>query len=113
MVIIESDVPDESSRYNKDNYIRNEESDAERDDTLDGDCADEIWVATKAKGKQTRMSFPTFSRACDRYGITDGTGADLASSILHDISNQVTDFKALIINKNKVRREKKKMRKYH
>ena len=60
-VIIESEVSDQLSQYNKDNYIGNEDSDAESDDTLDVDCADEIWMVTDAKGKQTRIVIVFFT----------------------------------------------------
>ena len=44
-----------------------------------------------------------FARAFDTYSITDRRAADLASSIIYDISNQVGDFKAFINNKSIMR----------
>lgn len=53
----------------------------------------------------SRLALPTFTRKCDRRGISDRAAADLASSLLYDVNNQI------IIDRSKVRRERSKTRK--
>lgn len=62
---------------------------------------------------QTRLTIPSFSRVCDRYGVPDRAAAALASALLHDVTSassleNVTN--ELVIDRSKVRRERMKAR---
>lgn len=62
---------------------------------------------------QTRINLSTFARTCDRYGISDRPAAALASALMHDVNahTEVSSTEgAIIIDRSKVRRERKKMR---
>lgn len=61
------------------------------------------------KSPQTRFKLATFARTCDRYGIADRPAAALASALMHDL-NQVSNDVAQVIDRSKVRRERKKLR---
>lgn len=61
------------------------------------------------KSHQTRMKLATFARTCDRYGIADRPAAALASALMYDL-NQVANDVGPVIDRSKVRRERKKLR---
>lgn len=70
----------------------------------------------KAKSSQTRLKLATFARTCDRYGITDRPAAALASALIHDLNQEQKDVGSVdtldsfakVIDRSKVRRERKK-----
>ncbi|CAH2001026.1 unnamed protein product [Acanthoscelides obtectus] len=51
----------------------------------------------------TRLDYTLLSKTCDRFGVSDRAGAAIASVVLHASGSQVID-------KNKLRRERKKAR---
>lgn len=65
---------------------------------------------SKAEGKKDitkkNFSLPMLSKTCDRYGVSDRAAAAIASSVLQDISPGSEP-----IDKSKIRRERKKVRK--
>lgn len=53
---------------------------------------------------------PALARACDRYGVSDRSAAAIASAVLEDVGI-ITENNALsVIDKNKVRRQRRKAR---
>lgn len=62
-------------------------------------------VPEKKTKKSVCVDFPTLSKTCDRYGVSDRAAAAIASSVLFDIGS---DFE--IIDRHKVRRERSKIR---
>lgn len=61
---------------------------------------------------RSQMKLSVFSRKCDRRCVSDRAAADLASALLHDVSEhvQAEDRSASVIDRYKVRREKIKTR---
>lgn len=59
----------------------------------------------KEKNKPTSISFPTLSKTCDRYGVSDRAAAAIASSVLHDIKANIN-----VVDRHKLRRERIKTR---
>ncbi|CAG9791464.1 unnamed protein product [Diatraea saccharalis] len=57
------------------------------------------------KIKKSTLNFPTLSKICDRYGVSDRAAAAIASSVLFDIGSDVE-----IIDRHKLRRERTKTR---
>lgn len=56
------------------------------------------------------ISLPTVARVCDRFGISDRAAAALSTAVLEDM-RLISSDKSEVIDKNKIRREKKKERK--
>lgn len=57
------------------------------------------------KIKKKTLNFPTLSKTCDRYGVSDRAAAAIASSVLFDIGSDVE-----VIDRHKLRRERTKTR---
>lgn len=51
---------------------------------------------------------PTLARACDRHGVSDRCAAALASAVLQDFGVITPTDKSKVIDKNRIRRERKK-----
>lgn len=93
------DYGERSEQYNEDeeNYIN--------EDT------ENVWNPYWKKfTDQTRVNCPTFSKVCDRYGISYRSASLLASSLLHDISKFVPQVNGLVFDKSKIYRERTKLR---
>uniref|UniRef100_A0A6P7HAI7 Uncharacterized protein LOC114349502 n=1 Tax=Diabrotica virgifera virgifera TaxID=50390 RepID=A0A6P7HAI7_DIAVI len=61
--------------------------------------------------EQTRINIGTFARTCNKYGIPDRPAAALASALLKDMGIKETSQSSPVFDKNKVRRERIKIRK--
>ena len=58
-----------------------------------------------------RTPLPMTALTCDRAGISDRQAALLASSVLYDVGMISVEEKEKVIDRSKIRRERKQMRK--
>ncbi|GBM33119.1 hypothetical protein AVEN_56755-1 [Araneus ventricosus] len=66
-------------------------------------------VITLEYQSQNRLDFPTSTRECDRYGILDRAAASFASSVLQDIGIEHEGETSHVVDRNKIRRQRKKL----
>lgn len=66
---------------------------------------------TSAEAGQMRIPLQNLAKEADRYGISDRATASLATAVLIDFGIITKDDQSLVIDKNKVRRERIKLRK--
>ncbi|GBN36473.1 hypothetical protein AVEN_230255-1 [Araneus ventricosus] len=64
-----------------------------------------------AKSSQVRLGLPSTAVAGDKFGVSDRDVAAIASSILHDVGPITSNKSDLVVDENKLRREKAKVRK--
>ncbi|GBM01095.1 hypothetical protein AVEN_136644-1 [Araneus ventricosus] len=64
-----------------------------------------------AKSSQVRLGLPSTAVAGDRFGVSDQDVAAIASSVLHDVGLITSKNSDLVVDENKLRREKAKVRK--
>ncbi|GBM56069.1 hypothetical protein AVEN_123211-1 [Araneus ventricosus] len=64
-----------------------------------------------SKSLQMRLGLPSTFVVGDRFGVSDRAVSAIASSILHDVGLITTNNSDLVVDKNKLRREKAKVRK--
>ncbi|GBO28634.1 hypothetical protein AVEN_155715-1 [Araneus ventricosus] len=64
-----------------------------------------------AKSSQMRLGLPSTPVVGDRCGVSDGAVAAIASSVLHDVGLTTSNNSDLVVDENKLRREKAKVRK--
>ncbi|GBO22453.1 hypothetical protein AVEN_182623-1 [Araneus ventricosus] len=64
-----------------------------------------------AKSSQMRLGLPSTPVVGDRCGVSDGAVAAIASSVLHDVGLITSNNSDLVVDENKLRREKAKVRK--
>lgn len=83
----------------------------EIDDNTVSVSDEEFSVADAAGKSQMRISLPNLVKEADRYGISDRATASLATAVLIDVGIVTKDDQSLVIDKNKVRRERMKFRK--
>lgn len=62
------------------------------------------------KKPQMRIRLTTFAKTCDRHGISDRSAAALASAVLDDIGIVTPEDRSKIIDRSKVRRERRRTR---
>lgn len=62
-------------------------------------------VSQKTRKKSSHIDFPTLSKTCDRYGVSDRAAAAIASSVLFDIGSDID-----VIDRHKLRRQRTKTR---
>ena len=71
---------------------------------------EESQLASKISRKQlfppSRLKLPSLARACDRAGVSDRQAAIIASSALHDVLPDFSVNDAVVIDRNKIRRER-------
>ena len=60
--------------------------------------------------KQMRINLPALVMACDRHRLSDRSAAAISTAVLHDMGLVKNDDMSKIIDKNKIRREREKMR---
>ena len=60
--------------------------------------------------KQMRINLPALAMACDRHGLSDRSAAAISNAVLHNMGLVKDDDMSNIIDKNKVRREREKIR---
>lgn len=83
------------------------------DDTSLDSCEDLMILETKnprPSTSQMRMKLPSVASICDRTGISDRAAATIASAVLQDVGIVTTSDSSKVIDKNKIRRERKKNR---
>lgn len=66
--------------------------------------------ASEAGSKQMRKTLPNLAIACDRAGVSDRAAAIIASSVLQDFGLVTNEKASEVIDRSKLRRERKKMR---
>ncbi|GBN15307.1 hypothetical protein AVEN_6594-1 [Araneus ventricosus] len=66
-------------------------------------------VITLEYQSQNRLDFPTLAKECDRYGISDRAAASFASAVLQDIGIGHEGEASHVIDRNKIRRQRKKL----
>jgi len=62
------------------------------------------------RNHQLRKELPAFARACDRHRVSDRSAAAIATAVLHDFGLISHVDSSNVIDKSKVRRERKKNR---
>ncbi|GBN50348.1 hypothetical protein AVEN_127575-1 [Araneus ventricosus] len=63
-----------------------------------------------AKSSQMRLGLPSTAVFGDRFGVSDRAVVAIASSVLHDVGLTTSYNSDLVVNENKLRREKAKIR---
>ncbi|GBN94938.1 hypothetical protein AVEN_130743-1 [Araneus ventricosus] len=58
-----------------------------------------------------RLGLPSTAAVGDRFGVSDRAVAAIASSVLHDVGLITSNNSDLMVDENKLRREKTKVRK--
>ncbi|GBM37301.1 hypothetical protein AVEN_266399-1 [Araneus ventricosus] len=66
-------------------------------------------VITLEYQSQNRLDFPTLTRECDRYGISDREVASFASAVLQDVGIVHEGETSHVVDHNKIRRQRKKL----
>ena len=59
---------------------------------------------------QNRRSWENLARMCDRYQLSDRAGAAVGTSVLQDLGLVTNDDRSLVIDHQKLRRERKRCR---
>ena len=59
---------------------------------------------------QMREQLPNFARECDRYGLSDRSGAAVASGLLQDLGIVTQASSSKVIDRSKLRRSRTKYR---
>ncbi|GBO17599.1 hypothetical protein AVEN_10158-1, partial [Araneus ventricosus] len=62
-----------------------------------------------AKSSQMRLGLPSNPVVGDRFGVSDRAVAVIASSVLHDVGLITSNNSDLVVDENKLRREKLKL----
>lgn len=65
---------------------------------------------SKPSTSQMRIKLPSVASICDRTGVSDRAAATIASAVLQDVGIISTSDMSKVIDKNKIRRERKKNR---
>ena len=60
--------------------------------------------------RTVRRDPPALARACDRYGMSDRSAAAIAYAVLEDVGLITVNNSSIVIDKNKVRRQRRKAR---
>ncbi|GBM19916.1 hypothetical protein AVEN_2860-1 [Araneus ventricosus] len=77
--------------------------------TLSSSMYTDTDVITLEYQSQNRLDFPTLARECDRYRISDREAASFASAVLQDIGIVPEGETSHMIDRNKIRRQRKKL----
>ena len=84
------------------------------EEDIDDDSDDEDIMLMKEKPKlkdtQMRVKLPSLAIACDRHGVSDRAAAGIVSAVLQDIGIIHSEDKTKVIDRSKVRRERRKKR---
>jgi hypothetical protein len=65
---------------------------------------------TETTTQQMRQKLSTLAQSCDRYGVSDRAGAAIATSVLQDFGIVTPEDNVSVIDRNKLRRERKRKR---
>ena len=96
-----SDLELENISEDDDDYVSHEAKCRKRTD-------DE--TPSTSKAGQMRISLPNLAVACDETGVSDRSSAVIAPSVLHDIEIVSKDTPSKVIDRSKLRRERRKVR---
>ncbi|GBN57274.1 hypothetical protein AVEN_47481-1 [Araneus ventricosus] len=66
-------------------------------------------VITLEYQSQNRLDFLTLTMECDRYGVSDRTATSFASAVLQDIGIAHEGEASHVVDRNKFRRQRKKI----
>ncbi|GBM16057.1 hypothetical protein AVEN_163103-1 [Araneus ventricosus] len=77
--------------------------------TLSSSTYTDTDVITLEYQSKNRLDFPTLARECDRYRISDRDAASFASAVLQDIGIVHEDEASHVVDRNKIRRQSKKL----
>ena len=72
--------------------------------------SDQEVAGNKSPYFQCRRRLPALASACDRYGITDTSGAAIATAVLEDFGVVSSHDTSHVIDPSKIRRERKRKR---
>jgi hypothetical protein len=59
---------------------------------------------------QMRLPLPNVARECDRHGVSDRCAASIVSAVLQDVGLVSANDSSLVVDKNKIRRERFRLR---
>ncbi|GBL87207.1 hypothetical protein AVEN_270492-1 [Araneus ventricosus] len=76
--------------------------------TLSSSSYTDTDVITLEYQSQNRLDFPTIARECDRYGISVRAFASVDSIVSQDIGNVHQGVTSHLVDRNKIRRQRKK-----
>jgi hypothetical protein len=91
-----------------------ESSHTESEDTSDADYPEpesmkrKRSLTQKSVDKKRTRHLPSVAAACDRTCICDGAAAFIVSSVLQDIGDVTQDDRTEVVDRSKIRRERKK-----
>lgn len=95
------------------NVLDMELSDGEETDDIDDSSNTKQEASPKLqrqRSKQMRINLPSLAQACDRTGVSDRSAAIIASAVLKDIGLVTIEETCKIIDRSKIRRERKRTR---
>ena len=79
---------------------------------VESDCiSDSTDSSSFGEVSQMRTSLPNLAMEVDRYGISDRAAAAIATAVLVDLGLVTEDDHSKVIDKNKIKRERRKARK--
>lgn len=73
-------------------------------------CDDSDEGLSKSSKSSKKLKLSSFAEACDRVGVSNRGAALLSSSLMEDITFHNTDSASVIIDKNKIQRERSNTR---
>ena len=65
---------------------------------------------TKADSDQNRMKISSYAGQLDKYNISDGAGAALATALLEDLGMVTEKNRSLVFDRFKIRRARQRVR---
>uniref|UniRef100_A0A8D8THB2 Uncharacterized protein n=1 Tax=Cacopsylla melanoneura TaxID=428564 RepID=A0A8D8THB2_9HEMI len=83
-------------------------SDSSPEENNSSESSEDIYVNTDEE--RNFVTLPSLALVCDRTGVSDRAAAMIASSALKDFGVITHEEKSLVVDRNKVRRERQKMR---
>ena len=92
--------------------VEGDETDQVSDCKASHDSDDEFHVNDTEETRQVRVPLPNLAKEADRYGVSDRAAASLATAVLIDLGIVSKEDQSFVIDKNKVHRERVKLRKF-
>jgi hypothetical protein len=104
---------DNASKLNLETSQVNEtdSDDQESDDSVHNISDDEFSTTDAVAKSQMRIPLPNLVKEADKYGISDRATASLATAVLIDFGIVTKADRSLVVDNNKVHRERMKFRK--
>ena len=94
-------------------HTNNDDDDNNTNDELSGDEPGEMPIAmiqSPTSLSRNLRKLPALARACDRHGISDRSAAAIATAVLEDLGVVTESDSCNIIDRSKIRRERKRKR---